>query len=318
MHSLKNSLIVLLVLFMSTLRSEESRPNFLIDERAILDEFRGQLRSKLEELSQNYIAYRSSDSIVWSSTEQVNCAGFTRQAREPLSAVVLNRGDKILVAEWRGCSGKTILRETFIANQEIKLSLKDYLLGQIPSGELKRYQLQDGQGQNVFDWRGVEGVATFTFVTAKFLEIYKEEHRWQYRAQGYSVDYRNGDNSFSTGINFPPTHYTVEWESGDVRILNSSYRRVSVNSFLTAYTHMVQNLTLNMVSGIVKTILTGLPITEFVASGGQNSRLLDEMRLTYTRLLNNLELNLVRQYIQDLIKAIESGLLKITDNRPEN
>lgn len=316
MHSLKNKILFILWLLAANSLAAE-RPSFLIDERAILDEFRGQLRSKLDDLSRNYIIQRSSESIYWTSTSVVDCAGVNRSPRAPLTSLRVLRADNIISFELRGCSGQMVLRETFESSGAQLFSLSEYLSGKIPSGDLTRYVLQDSLGANILEWRVKEGISVFTFLNARFLDIYKIDTRWQYKAFGYSVRYKNEGHSFDVDMHFDPQQLTVDWAKAEVRIYDTEFRRISVNTFLVGYAHTVQNVTLSIISGVVKSALTQLPSTEFVASGGQNSRLLDEMRLTYTRLLNNLELNLVRQFIQDIIKAIESGLLKITDNRPE-
>lgn len=316
MHSLKNKILFIFWLLAANSFAAD-RPSFLIDERAILDEFRGQLRSKLEDLSRNYITQRSSESIYWTSSEALDCAGVSRAPRAPLASLSVRRGDNVVSFELRGCSGRMVLRETFSAINAQSFSLSEYLNGKIPGGTLTRYVLQDSIGANILEWREKEGISVFTFINSRFLDIYKSATRWQYKAFGYSVSYKNEGNSFDVDMRFDPQQLTVEWGGNEVRIYDTEFRRISVNTFLIGYSHTIQNVTLSIISGIVKSALTLLPSTEFVASGGQNSRLLDEMRLTYTRLLNNLELNLVRQYIQEIIKAIESGLLKITDNRPE-
>lgn len=315
MRSLKNSLLFLVLLWTSAYGAEA--PTYLVKEESILEEFRGQIRSKFEELSQNYIISRSAAGIVWSSSEKVDCAGITRAARYPLASISMSKNGDSVSFIVKGCNSLPLFKETFETQNAANFTLAEYLSGQIPSGKLARYLLQDGKGQNVFEWHSKNSTSVFLFASQRFLDIYKEDSRWQYKAVGYSANYSNDGYNMGVVMDFDDSRLSVDWSDREVRLYNTDYQRISVNSFLTSYSHAVQSTTLNFVAGIVKYFIGALPSTEFVAAGGQNSRFLDEMRLTYTRLLNNLELNLVKQYIQEVIKAIESGLIKITDNRPE-
>lgn len=292
-------------------------PTYLIKEESILEEFRGQIRSKFEELSQNYIISRSVSGIVWSSSEKTDCAGISRLPRYPLASISMAKAASSVSFIVKGCSSTPLFKETFEAQGAASFTLSDYLSGKLPNGKLSRYLLQDGIGQNIFEWHVKGNSSFFLFTDQRFLDIYKEESRWQYKAVGYRANYTNDGYGMGVVMDFGDSRLSVDWSESEVRLYNTDFQRISVNSFLTSYSHAVQSTTLNFVSGIIKYFIGSLPSTEFVASGGQNSRFLDEMRLTYTRLLNNLELNLVKQYVQEIIKAIESGLIKITDNRPE-
>lgn len=316
MRLLKNSLLFLALSFSASATAAEA-PTYLVKEEAILEEFRGQIRSKFEELSQNYIISRSESGIVWSSSSKVDCAGFSRSARYPLASIAMSKAESAVSFIVKGCSGAPLFKETFESAKAQEFKLSDYLRGQLPAGKITRYLLQDGKGQNVFEWHANENTSVFLFTKQRFLDIYKEEQRWQYKAVGYSSNYSNDGFNMGVVMDFDDSRLSVDWSEREVRLYNTDFQRISVNTYLTSYSHAVQNTTLNFVAGIVKYFIGSLPSTEFVSAGGQNSRFLDEMRLTYTRLLNNLELNLVKQYVQEVIKAIESGLIKITDNRPE-
>ena len=61
--------------------------------------------------------------------------------------------------------------------------------------------------------------------------------------------------------------------------------------------------------------LRRFPTTEVTSSSGSNQRLLNELRIANSRLLNGTELNLVRILIQQYIQAVEKG--EFVDNRPK-
>ncbi len=308
-----------LLLFTCLLISSEAwsqAPSFLITEKAVVEEFRGALRSKLEELSQNYIYTQTPQAIVWFSTEAVDCNGDHYPAKTPLASLTLSKASQIYRFDLKGCGSEAVLSEQFSTTAKSQFNLNKYLAGEWPANTV-RYHLRDGHGTSIFEWKSSNNVSSFIFLEQKFLDIYKESNRWQYFVQGYAANYDHEGFSFGISLKFDNFRVTVEWDDKNYRIFDNDYRRIGINSFLTGYSHAIQTATLTYVGNILKHLLNELPSTEFVSSGGQNSRFLDEMRLTFTRLLNNLELNLVRQFVQDVIKAIESGLLKITDNRPE-
>lgn len=292
------------------------KPNFLITETAIVEEYRGALRSKLEELSQNYIASKTNQTIVWFSTDSTECNGKTYPAKSPLATLSFAIGVKSYQVELRGCDKETVLVEQFLTHEQVSYSISDYLDGLFPT-KLARYLFRDGHGVNIFEWRQLGQTSSFKFLNKSILDLYKDESRWQYLVKGYDAEYAHENFGFNVTMNFPDFRTTVEWDNSSYRIFDNDYHRIGINTFLTGYSNAIQTTTLTFVGSILKQLLAELPSTEFVSSGGQNSRFLDEMRLTYTRLLNNLELNLVRQLIQDVIKALETGLLKITDNRPD-
>lgn len=307
---------LLSILFIVSFKAWSEVPSFLITERAVVEEFRGSLRSKIEELSQNYIKTQTEQAIVWFSTETVECNGKKYPAKFPLASITMSRSTNIFQFELKGCAQEVALSELFITKSSSDFTLTKYLQGEWPEG-LNRYLLKDGHDKNIFELRKNKDLSSFKFLEQKFLDIYKEENRWQYFVQGYAANYENEGFSFGVSLKFDDFRVTIDWDENSYRILDNEYRRIGLNSFLIGYSHAIQTATLTYVGNILKSLLNELPSTEFVSTGGQNSRFLDEMRLTYTRLLNNLELNLVRQFVQDVIKAIESGFLKITDNRPE-
>src|SRR5690606_37368342 len=106
---------------------------------------------------------------------------------------------------------------------------------------------------------------------------------WQYKASGYSANYKNDGYAIGLTMEFPDVRLSVEWDEDDVRVYDDDFRLISINTFLTSYSHAFQGATLSFMAGIVKNSMKTLPSTEFVSSGAQNSRFLNEMRLAYTR-----------------------------------
>tara|TARA_R110000868_G_scaffold209490_4_gene459308 strand:+ start:1281 stop:2237 length:957 start_codon:yes stop_codon:yes gene_type:complete len=317
MSSLKNSLAILLSLFPLLLLAGET-PSFLVKENAVLDEFRGQYRSKISELSQNYIVHKTPHVITWRSHKGLGCGGRWQAPKTVLASISMATTGRIFRFELKGCNGRTLFVETYEATDSESVSLDNYLSGKIEMDNVIRYELKDESKNRIFELRKMNDLSSFKFLDQKIMEIYKQDKQWQYKALGYEASYSNGGFGFNVSMLFPDQRITINWEQDDVRIFDQDFARVPVNTFLTSYSHAVQNSTLSFVASIMKGFMKSLPSTEFVSSGGQNSRFLDDMRLAYTRLLNNLELNLVKQFIQDLIKYLEDGLLKVTDNRPEN
>ncbi len=293
------------------------KPSFLIEEGSVLDEFRAQYRSKLTELSQNYIVNQTSRAITWRSHQGIKCDNQWFSAKTILSSISMSQSGQFYLFEIRGCGSKPLFVEVFEVQDGANLSLEDYIKGEVDLGLIRSYELRDSLKNRLFRLIKTNTVSSFSFLNNKFLEIYKQEMQWQYKALGYQASYNNNGFGFNVTMLFPDQRLSVNWEEDDVRIFDQDFTRIPVNSFLTSYSHAIQNSTLSFMATMIRNFMKSLPSTEFVSSGGQNSRFLDDMRLAYTRLLNNLELNLVKQLIQDIIKYLEDGLLKVTDNRPE-
>tara|TARA_R110000868_G_scaffold117600_14_gene312491 strand:+ start:29109 stop:30065 length:957 start_codon:yes stop_codon:yes gene_type:complete len=316
MFSLKIKRVLFLILFPWLLMAGE-KPSFIIEENSILDEFRAQYRSKLTELSQNYIVNQTTRAITWRSHEGMKCENQWFSGKTILSSISMSQSGQFYLFELRGCGAKLLFVEIFEVQDGVHLSLAEYLKGEINIDQIRSYELRDSLKNRLFQMIKTNIVTSFSFLNNKFLEIYKQDKQWQYKALGYQASYNNNGFGFNVTMLFPDQRLSVNWEEDDVRLFDQDFNRIPVNSFLTSYSHAIQNSTLSFMATMIRNFMKSLPNTEFVSSGGQNSRFLDDMRLAYTRLLNNLELNLVKQLIQDIIKYLEDGVLKVTDNRPE-
>jgi hypothetical protein len=92
-------------------------------------------------------------------------------------------------------------------------------------------------------------------------------------------------------------------------------QQLSQNEYLGNFDSLVTSSTLTRIRRILDYHNYYFPTTKAVQSGSANEHLKEELRLTFNRLQNNTELNLVKKQIQDYIEAAENGLL--IDKRPK-
>jgi hypothetical protein len=135
----------------------------------------------------------------------------------------------------------------------------------------------------------------------------------------YSAKYVLKHASWTTEQrSFPPTSLSVQVykdSSDSVRFYDPTGNRMSLTNFLSLFDEVILTGTIARLQSILNYHTYYFPTTEVLKSGAQSQKLLEDLRIAQSRLLTNTEINLVKNLIQDLIIATESGL--ITDNRPK-
>ena len=120
------------------------------------------------------------------------------------------------------------------------------------------------------------------------------------------------DSSYDT---FTNTIIVTKGTFNPVKYLNRMGQQLSQNEYLGNFDSLVTSSTLTRIRRILDYHNYYFPTTKAVQSGSANEHLKEELRLTFNRLQNNTELNLVKKQIQDYIEAAENGLL--IDKRPK-
>lgn len=309
---------------------------FKIDD--IIKEFRGPLELKISELQKNYIAHKNGLNASFKSHEETTCSWVKAPAGETLAKIQMT----VKVSEERltesvfytGCNSQLNLKELVVTTgTELKpISEKQLFEGQrsfaLKKNEQSRlYSLRAWDDQELFRLTlrrvGKGQVAEFFIREQRFMNMTiasdSESNRVTYTFYPYDIKYKRKHSSWS--INRGRATYSlsaIKNTGPDSRefYLNSTFEEISGSTFQVFFGYSVLQSSIARLSSFIKWHLFIFPSTEFAASGVQSSRFLDELRLTFTRLLSNTDLNLVRNLVQSYIRLIEEGVIKIIDSRP--
>ena len=132
---------------------------------------------------------------------------------------------------------------------------------------------------------------------------------------GYSGNYVRKHASWGFNNNFTPFTDSIIGAKDQAKYLNNLGDQVSQTDFQGRFDKFITGNTLANIRNILEYHNYYFPATKAVQTGSANTRLNEELRLTFNRLQNNTELNLVKKQIQDYIDAAAAGLL--IDNRPK-
>ena len=309
---------------------------FKIDD--MIKEFRGPLELKISELQKNYITHISGLNAVFKSHEDTTCNWVKAPAGEVLAKIQMSvKKDTDRLTEsvfYTGCADQLNLKEVVVTTgTDLKpISEKQLYEGQ-RSFDLKKnensrfYSLRAWDDEELFRLtlrRLVNGkVAEFYIRGQRFMtmtvSLSEKSTRVSYTLYPYSYKYNRKDSSWSVNRSLATHTITAIRNASGIsrnQFFNSDFEEISASSFQSFFSYSVLESSLARISSFVKWHNFIFPSTEFASSGVQSSRFLDELRLTFTRLLSNTDINLVRNLIQSYIARIEEGVIKIIDNRP--
>jgi len=313
------------------------RVAFGVDD--LIKEFRGPLQLKISELSKNYIVHKTGYNASYKSHTNINCLWSDIPGGEVLAKVQMNfnLSENTLSesAYYTGCKDQLNLKELVVTTgtELAPITKKQFFKGE-RSFDLKKnetsklYRLLAWDDVELFRLtirRTVNGkIAEFFIREQRFMNatytFSNEQSRVIYTFYGYNVSYTRKHSQWS--MNRGRASYALKVIANDsgvspVVYLNSDNTPIAAATFQRFFSFSVLQGTIARLADFIKWHNWIFPTTEFQATGVQNSRFLDELRLTFTRLLSNTDLNLVRNLIQEYIKSIEEGLLKVIDNRPK-
>ncbi len=313
------------------------RVAFGVDD--LIKEFRAPLQLKISELSKNYIVQKEGYNASYKSHTNVNCLWTNIPGGEVLAKVQLNikKGEDTLSesAYYTGCKDQLNLKELIVTKGS---DLKPISKKQFFNGE-RSFALKKNETSKLYRLMSWDDVELFRLtirrtVNGKIAEFFIREQRFMnatynfnddqsrviYTFYGYNVSYSRKHSQWS--MNRGRSAYALKVIAKDsgispVTYLNSDNTPIAAATFQRFFSYSVLQGTIARLADFIKWHNWIFPTTEFQATGVQNSRFLDELRLTFTRLLSNTDLNLVRNLVQEYIKSIEEGLLKVIDNRPK-
>jgi len=333
---MKKLITLFLFLFISSVQARVELPSSILTPNQIVEEFRGAFRVKLLELERNYYALYSDRSISYRSHEPVTCDNKSYPPGSNLARVELTSkqsGDDLFQSiRYFGCGEKLVMQEHLqvVGGNDKPLTFSQVRKGEISlnlkAGEKKRfYRILYGDQTELFSL-SQEATPTGEFHEYKIARqlafqitfLYSEDSsRVTYKYFPYNLKVQIGQSEWTMNMGFTP--YTnianaFSQPRNYVTYFDSSNSQVSEGTFLTNFGYNIRERTLDRLGSFIRVLMNELPPTAVVSTGTQNQRLLEELRLNYTRLLNNTEPNLVRNYLQELILAAEKG--QVQDNRP--
>lgn len=276
-------------------------------------------------MDQNFIRDIAPQEIRYISKEDITCLDGTKvEKNQALMRIIFSQKLKdnkyIETRDYMGCDGKIAFTEYIEANEtnEALHSLEDFYQNKMnisKAGEFANfeYTLFDNMQERVFSiTHEINSDKTkemnFILNNQLFFKRNIEEDTWVFY-QAYPIVFkmsRNGYNfsikssgRFQRPVKARVTPLNVEYYDEDSH-------RISLASFQELFT-------INGFNFIMESLLAYYPQTSFVTSNLQSSKLLTELRDAQTFLINGVQLNLVRNLIEEYIEAVQKG--EIVDNR---
>lgn len=299
---------------------------------SLISELRGTVEAKFREIPKNYIQRVNGNSITYFSNKDVQCAGKTIKSKEELTYISLysnlsDDGTQLKeVGKFRGClRDSEITEEFFYKGEELeKNSVKDYLAGKLNldifNYDYFRYQIKYSISDMPF--LSVEGkrdgdrhFSTIRVYRQKIMQLttYKRDsENTDYVVTFYP--YKIKRLFYGVNVNIDQKSIIIKKRKKDFFYFSNS-KQISEFEFSQAFNNIIVNIGLGSLSGIVKFSVSNFPNTQQISASGQNSRLIDELRLAFTQLLNR-DLERIRILLLQYIEAAENNLL--LDQRPKD
>lgn len=330
--------LVLFIFLFSNLAKAESvpLPSSVLGVNEIVEEFRGTLKNKIVALGKNYISQVSDKTIIFKNSEDTKCNGVLLPKDSAVSSFKLNfnlkddeLNEKVI---YSGCSEISLVEDVVTRGINLKpITFNDFIRGNrsfdLKDNEtFKLYKVSNLEGDEIFkvmlEKSGNSRFESYFYLGQKFLTINFEFNTSStkaiFTAYSYQATYKRKHGTWSSRSNYSPYSFTVvvdKMASDQVAYYDQNRNRISLSNFLSLFNMYILDSTLSNLQSIFDYHTYYFPSTEVTKSGAASQRLLEELRVNQSRLLTNTELNLVRNFIQDLINATESGFIQ--DNRPK-
>ncbi|MCP4913337.1 MAG: hypothetical protein GY909_09465 [Oligoflexia bacterium] len=302
----------------------------------IVEEFRGPLAVKIEELGKSFISKGRDSVIRYTSSEATPCLMRMVPAKESLGVIKYfedvneQRTESYEEVHYIGCSNLLSVKEKVsrkgrdlktLTLEQVGRGFRDFNLSD--NEDYFHYQLLNDRNDLVFQLtqrrEGENVIFDMKVLGQTFLRGTLNKEKILYRFFPHDINYEREYMGFRSNSVFTP--YTIksikDHNSGRWDYLGTTGVKLSQNNFLRYLSMSLNKRTLEHLTSIVKYQLWWFPETSFTGGGGQSQRLLNEFKLLLTRLLNNTptELTLVKNFVRAFIESIEQG--RIIDRRPK-
>lgn len=309
-------------------------PADLLSPQKITNELRLNLVNKIAQMKQNFIQRNFESGIYFTSNERVICPlNTTVERNQSLFKIVSknednsDENDQKISSDKRfyyGCAGKLSFFEslTFEGKEHISTKKEDVFEGKInlklnQNFNKMTYKMEDGFGSEILRINTVKSDNSFTstiflnnqkFIIIKGSKNKVEKYLYHFFPLNFSLN-RNGYSATNqSSERFMGYMYFIKNSDNQLTYFDSRHNQISFVDFQKKFI-------INGLDFIMDSVLIELPRTKFASLGNQNARLLDELRNAQAWVTSG-QANLVRNYLESLIKSIKEGY--ITDTRPKN
>jgi hypothetical protein len=303
----------------------------------LVDEFRAQLRTKLDEVTKNFYPKIAGTTLQFYNDETTPCPlTYTTPKTKPLIQISVSEnrqpGQLLQLIDYYSCNQKVIARESF------------HTIGTYPKAQPTR-ELWAGKASMLLALDETEKI--YSFFDKKNVEVFrvrafrvKTGIQADFSILGQAVlTYEEYQSTDESRVSFKGYNYLIEYNDGGHidRIKNNwsrlPYFKVALNKegqlfyylkdpgprpllkFNAGFSEEVLDPTFSIYrDGFKRVLLNNWPATQFVSSGIKASRLLDELRLNFNRLQSKTELQEVEDFFLQLINNVETGYIE--DKRP--
>lgn len=295
----------------------------LFGAESFSQQFRSFLINKITQMDQNFIREVQGREVYYYSNKWVRCQDSTKAApRQKLFRINYAQSlEEDKYAEHRfyyGCDGGLAWRETIRAEgvEQNLHTAAEILTGEMnlkAAGEYERfsYELADSESNPVFSIHGhlLEGGGSMSFSlsgdlfmrrtiseseTGKVVRYYSSPFQFNLDRNGYRFN-MSSSGAFEGFLE-------ARLGEANTQYFNNKRERISLAEFQ-------QKFIFHGGKFIMDSLLAALPKTEFVATNMAGGKMLDELRNAQTFLISGTQLNLVRNLIEEYIKAVQKGAI---------
>lgn len=322
----------------ATLQSENvPLPTGVYSVGNLVDEFRAQLRTKIDELHKNFYPHLSGPTIQFFNDDGTNCPlGPKTPPSKPVAAISVSekRGVDSLtqVVTYTSCNQQVLFQESYrsTGNDLKPTPVRDlwYGLGNLTLSDNeteKIYTLSNSKNKETIRvriFRTNTGVHADFWLQSRNIFRYEdyqspEESRVRYFLESFTFENLENGHVDRWRYNFGgfSSLRSVLKKNGQIFYYINEPGPVPFIKFNQTFADFVLGASFDIFRSVVKYgFINYLPETKFVKSGISSTRLLDELRLNLTRLTAKIELNEVRNFILQLITSVDNEY--IVDKRP--
>jgi len=304
----------------------------------LFDEFRNQIRDKISQLATNYIRRVSKTRYVFEDDKEYLCSKNKIPVREMIAAIEVNTELKDDLRRetisYFTCKGQLIFTENFETRgkeltesntQQLLTGVRPFILESNEDSET--YTLSDSKRMEMLkvhykkdDQKAQKTKADFFILGQPALSYYenigKKQSQVSYIVYPLNISYKYDNGGFNVNYNIDSNlEFKISGtDKGQIFYFYNSAKATTFSQFITQFQSHVLGITIFVYRAIIDGFLGALPATEIVSTGSKSDRLLEELNINLSRLVNNVEINEVRVFLQDFKNSVEAGFIK--DERP--
>jgi len=316
--------------------SAKELPSKYFDLSVFINKYRQLITDKYIQLSQNFTQREDGQQILFLATKEVKCIngiklntneiiGSLRYSQESIKDISRE------VISYTGCQNKSNFFEEITTKTQKREDLKwenikkGNLRIRINNNESERmYRLLDYDNEEILriDQVRVEKnviLTTFHGLGSKMFVIwdnYSTGHMKTFVSPPFNINYSKDGYRFNMNFSTNNEQMLAHLKTDNNVLLQTSERLISFdefNSSIEFYRNIINRIPVVFVN---RKWLSSYPKTKFVNAGTTNTKLIDELTVNFNRLLTNTQLNLVRIFLEELLKSAKEN--ELVDRRPQD